>query len=197
MRILTVFIFLFAASFGAEILATESSPAKLFGRAQVDGYSVGLDESDWIWLRQKKRLVLGLSQPDYAPFEITANAQGLEGITADFAGLIGQLLHMEIDVRVFSSRGEVVRALKNGDVDLLGTANGFEVNDPDLVESNPYAEDQPVLVTRVGDTEVLSSGLEGKKVTMLYHYLSPEIVSKFYPEAHIQLHPSLLSAWQP
>ncbi|XVE24973.1 transporter substrate-binding domain-containing protein [Pseudomonas plecoglossicida] len=194
MRILTVFIFLFAASFGAEILATESSPAKLFGRAQVDGYSVGLDESDWIWLRQKKRLVLGLSQPDYAPFEITANAQGLEGITADFAGLIGQLLHMEIDVRVFSSRGEVVRALKNGDVDLLGTANGFEVNDPDLVESNPYAEDQPVLVTRVGDTEVLSSGLEGKKVTMLYHYLSPEIVSKFYPEAHIQLHPSLLSA---
>jgi two-component system sensor histidine kinase EvgS len=41
-----------------------------------------------------------------------------------------------------------LRALKAGQVDMLGTANGFEASDADILLSTPYAIDQPVLVTR-------------------------------------------------
>jgi two-component system sensor histidine kinase EvgS len=42
---------------------------------------------------------------------------------------------------------------------LLGTANGFEASNADIVLSMPYAVDQPVLVTREGETRSLTDGL--------------------------------------
>jgi two-component system sensor histidine kinase EvgS len=66
---------------------------------------------------------------------------------------------LPIKVQRFSSRGAAIEALKNGEVDLLGTANGFEASNADIVLSMPYAVDQPVLVTREGETRSLTDGL--------------------------------------
>ncbi|WP_395602508.1 transporter substrate-binding domain-containing protein [Pseudomonas sp. A1230] len=170
-----------------------STPLQLLGRSVVDEYSVSLDEDDWGWLRQKSRLVLGTSTPDYSPFGITSNEKDYEGLTADYAQLISQLLHVKIEVRRYDSRGEVLAALKKGEIDLLGTANGYEANDPELVISQPYADDQPTLVTRIGDNKTLPVDLAGKRVAMLYHYLPPEKVKAFYPDAKVQVFPSTLS----
>ncbi|RON84950.1 transporter substrate-binding domain-containing protein [Pseudomonas fluorescens] len=167
---------------------------QLLGRSTVDEYSVSLDEADWSWLRHRKTLLLGASAPDYAPFGITTNDNDYEGLTADYAQLIAQLLHIKVEVRRFESRTEVLAALKNGEIDLLGTANGYEAVDPDLAMSNPYADDQPTLLTRIGENQNLPVDLAGKRVAMLYHYLPPEVVKAFYPKAIIQLYPSTLSA---
>ena len=84
--------------------------------------------------------------------------------------------------------------LKSNEVDFLGTANGFEAADPQLALSQPYAEDQPTLVRRSNEAQKLAPDLAGKRVAMLYHYLPPETVRTFYPNADIQLYPSILSA---
>lgn len=166
----------------------------VLGRSTVDDYIVSLDEPDWKWLLKKRTLLLGTSAPDYPPFAITSDVGQYEGLTADYAQLIAQLLHVDIDVRRYQTRAEAIAALKSGEIDMLGTANGFEMADPELAMSEGYADDQPTLVSRVGDSQSLPADLAGKRVAMLYHYLPPEKVKTFYPKASVQLYPSTLSA---
>ncbi|MHC8318556.1 transporter substrate-binding domain-containing protein [Pseudomonas sp. LB3P31] len=167
---------------------------RVLGRSQVDGYQVALDEPDRQWLRDKGVLVLGASAPDYPPFGITGTGRDYEGLTADYAALLAELLQVRIEVRRYPSRADVVHAVKQGEVDLLGTSNDFEAADPQLIMSSAYAEDQPTLVTRIGDSQNATPDLAGKQVAMLYHYLPPEAVTKHFPNARLQLYPSTLSA---
>ncbi|WP_307988406.1 ATP-binding protein, partial [uncultured Pseudomonas sp.] len=60
--------------------------------------------------------------------------------------------------------------------------------------SIPYAIDQPVLVTREGETRSLSQGLAGLRLSMVYHYLPQEEVKALYPQAIIQSYPSYQNA---
>jgi two-component system sensor histidine kinase EvgS len=170
------------------------NPMAVIGRSEVGDLQVGLSNADWSWLRQKDTLRFGASEPDYPPFDISGNGRDFEGLTADYAALLGGLLHIKVEVRRYDSRAEVIEALKNGEVDLLTAANGYEAADPDLVLSQPYAEDHPVLVTRSGDAGGLDPDLAGKQVAMLYHYLPPDAVKALYPDAQLRLYPSALSA---
>ncbi len=167
---------------------------QVLGRSDVGDYSVSLDSADWAWLRGKGTLLLGASAPDYAPFSITGNGRDYEGLTADYAQLLGQLLHVQIEVRRYPSRTESLQALRGAEIDLLGTANGFEAAEPGLAMSQAYADDLPTLVARVDDSQDLPADLAGKRVAMLYHYLPPDTVKAFYPDATLQLYPSTLSA---
>ncbi|KAB0558141.1 transporter substrate-binding domain-containing protein, partial [Pseudomonas palleroniana] len=163
---------------------------QVLGRSNVSDYSVSLDDADWTWLRQKGPLQLGASAPDYAPFSITGNGRDYEGLTADYAQLLGQLLHVKVQVQRYPSRAESLQALRGGEIDMLGTANGFEAADRDLAMSQAYADDLPTLVARIDDSQDLPTDLAGKRVAMLYHYLPPETVEAFYPEASLRLFPS-------
>lgn len=165
----------------------------LFGHSILETRAVGLQEADWRWLRERRRLLMGVSGPDYAPFELTSNDE-LEGITADYAALIADALGITVEVRRYDNRDEVIAALKRGEVDFLGSANGYEAADPQLLLSRSYAIDQPTLVTRTGDSQTLSADLAGKRVAMLYHYMQPDAVQAFYPHARLQLFPSTFEA---
>ncbi|MEB0047325.1 MULTISPECIES: transporter substrate-binding domain-containing protein [unclassified Pseudomonas] len=176
-------------------VAAAADSLRLIGRSKIEESGPKLDESDWRWLRQKGTLRLGYSRPDYPPFDIVSNVtSSLEGISADFAVLMSDLLRVKIEVRRYDSRAEVIQALKSNEVDLLGTANGYEASDPGLELSVPYAEDQPTLVTRSSETQKLAPDLAGKRVSMLYHYLPVETVQAYYPKAEIKVYPSIISA---
>lgn len=166
----------------------------LLGHSSFDAPQVHLKEPDWRWLRERRTLVMGVSAPDYAPFDLTNNNDELEGITADYAALIAQMLNVTIQVQRYEHRDDVIAALKRGEVDFLGTANGYEAADRQLKLSRSYANDQPTLVTRVGDSQALSAELEGKRLAMLYHYMQPEVVAAYYANASLQLYPSTFEA---
>ncbi|MCU1751624.1 transporter substrate-binding domain-containing protein [Pseudomonas sp. 6D_7.1_Bac1] len=189
-----VVLTVFSSFWSLDSFAAKPQLLKLQGRSAVDGYQVELEEADWRWLREQGSLRLGASAPDYAPFEVTINHKFLEGITADFAVLLSQLLHIKVEVKRYPSRGAVITALKQGNVDLLGSANDFEAADPQLLMSRAYAEDAPALVAREGDSARLPADLSGLRVAMLDHYLRPEAVEAVYPMARLQLYPSTLSA---
>ena len=172
----------------------EPRALRLLGHSHIDTPEVTLDEADWRWLRERRTLLMGVSAPDYAPFDLTNNNDELEGITADFAELVGQALHISIEVRRYDTRDEVIEALKQGAVDFLGSANGYEAADPQLILSRSYANDQPTLVTRTDESQVVSDDLAGKRVAMLYHYMQPDVVQAFYPDAQLQLFASTFEA---
>ncbi|WP_460136925.1 transporter substrate-binding domain-containing protein [Pseudomonas sp. S1_E04] len=172
----------------------EPRTLRLLGHSTLERPSVVLDEADWRWLRERRTLVMGVSAPDYAPFDLTNNNDELEGITADYTALIAQALNVTIEVRRYDTRDEVIEALKTGAVDFLGSANGYEAADPQLVLSHSYANDQPTLLTRRDDSHALSTDLAGKRVAMLYHYMQPAAVQAFYPHAQLLLFASTFEA---
>ncbi|WP_017255409.1 transporter substrate-binding domain-containing protein [Pseudomonas tolaasii] len=178
----------------AAVALDEPHPLKLLGHSSFKGLSVELGDADWHWLRGRRVLLMGISAPDYGPFELTNNNDELEGISADYAQLLAQALNIAVEVRRYDTRDEVIEALKGGHVDLVGSANGFEAADPQLVLSRSYANDQPVLVTRTGDSQSLTDDLAGKRVAMLYHYMPPDVVRAFYPNAKVELFPSIFEA---
>jgi two-component system sensor histidine kinase EvgS len=165
---------------------------QVLSRTGLENVQLRLDEQDRQWLRLHPVLRMGISGPDYPPFEITRNQQELEGLTADYADLLAQLLGVRIEVRRFANRDGVMAALKRGDLDLLGTSNSFEAADPDFILSRPYAEDQPMLVTRL--EERLPSDLAGKRLAMVEDYLPLASVQAFYPQASVQRYPSAMDA---
>jgi len=177
----------------AAMALEEPNKLRLLGHSTLVDPSVVLDEADWRWLRERRTLSMGVSAPDYAPFDLS-NSDELEGITADFATLVAQALNITIDVKRYDTRDEVIEALKAGAVDFVGSANGFEAADPELVLSRSYANDQPALVTRAGENQALKADLAGKRLAMLYHYMQPKAVEAFYPDAQLHLFASTFEA---
>ncbi len=174
--------------------ASETAPYTLLGRSTVEPARLSLTPLQRRWLRDRQVLVLGTSAPDYPPFDITAGGRDYQGLTADYASLIGAALNLPIKVQRFASRQEAVDALMQGQIDLLGSANGFEAANQQVILSRPYAVDQPVLVTREDEKRPLDTGLEGMRLSMLYHYLPMDEVRAAYPKATLLSYPSYQNA---
>lgn len=150
---LTYYLYLLAglllcAPVFAELPKPESFP--LLSRSGTYHMEVPLDKQQRYWLHEKRELQLGASAPDYPPFDMTVSGQDFEGLTADYAGILAKALNVSIKVKRFASRDAAIQALEDGSIDVLGTSNGFEAANQNLLLSAPYAIDQPVLVTREG-----------------------------------------------
>ena len=128
---------------------------------------IKLDEAHRAWLKTRKELVLGTSAPDYPPFDLSASGRDYEGLTADYADILARATGLSMRVLRFASREAAMAALKDGQIDMLGTANGFEARDPDIALSTPYAVDQPVLVTRTNESRSLNEDLKGLRLSMV------------------------------
>lgn len=175
-------------------IPVQAETYSLLGRARAGHMELSLDKAQWEWVRNKGELVLGTSAPDYPPFDLTLTGRDYEGFTADYAGIISKALDLPIKVQRFKSRDAAISALVTGEIDLLGSANGFEAMDGKIRLSTPYAVDQPVLVTRIGETRSLTNGLADMRLSMVYHYLPPDEVQAIYPKASLKTYPSFQSA---
>ncbi|KAF1003069.1 MAG: Virulence sensor protein BvgS [Pseudomonas sp.] len=174
--------------------ALEGHELRLWGRSTAADYRVALSADEQQWLQQRGTLRLGVTVPDYPPFEIVSNERDFDGLTADYARLLGELLKLPVQVRVFERRADAMAALKRHDIDLLGTANDFEVQDPHFVLSLPYARDQSVLVTRIGEALDSDTQLADLRIAMTYDYLGSTQVQQAFPLAHLKVYPSASEA---
>ncbi|WP_443201111.1 transporter substrate-binding domain-containing protein [Pseudomonas sp. DVZ24] len=170
---------------GAGVTVDTGRTYTLLSRSAPASVQPSLTPAQRDWLAQRRELVLGTSAPDYPPFDIATGGREYQGLTADYAGLIGSALGLPVRVQRFPSRPAAVAALKSGHIDLLGSANGYEAVTQGLALSRPYAIDQPVLVTREDETRALDTGLTGMRLSMLYHYLPPGEIHANYPKAEL------------
>jgi len=181
---LLVVLLLFSSS--AQATSHEASSFTLLARSSAKpAQKLLLTDEQRQWLEGRQELILGTSTPDYPPFDITSGGRDYQGLTAEYAYMIGKALQLPVRVLRYSSRQAAVDALRNGDIDLLGSANGYEAASDGLVLSHPYAIDQPVLVTREDESQALDLGLSGLRLGMLYHYLPKQYVHNAYPNAEL------------
>ncbi|MFY1667899.1 transporter substrate-binding domain-containing protein [Pseudomonas sp. Pseu.R1] len=181
-------------SLGAQAETGATERYTLLSRSNPAHMEVTLDRVQWQWVRSKRELILGTSAPDYPPFDMTLTGRDYEGFTADYIGIVARALDLPVKVLRYDTRDQAIEALLKGDIDLLGSANGYEAAAQKIRLSSPYAVDQPVLVTRTGETRGLNDGLNGLRLSMVYHYLPPEEISTLYPKARLQTFPSFQSA---
>ncbi|MFK0312624.1 transporter substrate-binding domain-containing protein [Pseudomonas sp. NPDC090233] len=172
-------------SLGIQASEPEAKPYALLARSSTPPLQPQLSAPQRQWLQDRKQLTLGTSAPDYPPFDITSGGRDYQGITAEYANLIGKSLELPVRVLRYASRQSALQALKRGEIDLLGSANGYEASTEGLALSHPYTVDQPVLVTREDETRALNQGLDGMRLGMLYHYLPTQEVSTEYPKAQL------------
>ncbi|MCY1389745.1 Virulence sensor protein BvgS [compost metagenome] len=177
----------------AAALLADAHPV-LFGRSSLENPELALSDSDrrWLWARRSVRL--GISQPDYPPFDITGTGREYEGITADYSGLLAQLLNLRIEVHRFASRADALAALTAGKIDMLGTATALEATSHGLALSASYVEDRPLLATRSDEMPGLDPAVAGKRLAMLDNYLSPATLRQLYPHAQLLTYASTLDA---
>lgn len=110
---------------------------------------MAIAEDDWAWLRHKGHLRLGAALDETSPFNVRLDDENYEGITADVATLVGQLLGMRIKVVSFDTHADAVAALAAGKIDLLGS-HYSSAGDSSLVLSQPYARDRLAVFKRMG-----------------------------------------------
>lgn len=176
------------------LCAQEVAPRDLLGRSLSSSAPPVLSSADRQWLERKQVLRLGTSAPDYPPFDINVSQHDYEGLTADYAGLLGEQLKIPLEVLHYPSRSEAIRALQRGDIDLLGSANGFEEANTELLLSQPYADDQAIIATPLGKPRNPADQLVGARLAMVDHYLPVERIRQVYPHAILQLHTSSMAA---
>ncbi|WP_429066772.1 ATP-binding protein [Aeromonas bestiarum] len=147
-----------------------------------------LRADDWLWLRNRERLILGVPMPDNPPMDITLRSGAYEGVTADIAGMLSHLLHVEIVVKTFPSRAAAIDALKMDEIDLLSTSNAYE-EEQQLLLTDKYMPDDPAIYKNIHVKE-----RDIKTVAIPEYYLPAIDIMRYLPDFKIKTYPSRYSA---
>jgi two-component system sensor histidine kinase EvgS len=166
----------------------------LLARSADEPVRVQLSDSDWQWLRDKRTLRLGVTAPDYAPFDITGSGTDLEGITADVVGIVADSLNVRIEVRRYPDRDAAMAALSRGDIDLLSRATGYEAARPGIALSVPYFSNQPVIIGPESTRLENSGQLVGKRIAVVTDYYPADDRDRYLAGATVQSYQSVRRA---
>ncbi|WP_277761959.1 transporter substrate-binding domain-containing protein [Pseudomonas sp. A34-9] len=172
------------------LLAAEPRTLQVFGRSECKDLQLNLSNEEWGWLRQKRSLVLGAGQPDFPPYVMTYSGSRYEGIAADIACIVSHALHVEISVKAYPDRRSAMAALINGEIDLLGSSNSYEIADGSMVLSQPYVHDLPAIFVRGDDRRPMPANFAGLRIAVADDYLPLNQLHTLYPNAEFVLFPS-------
>lgn len=114
--------------------------------------------------------VAGLS-----PYDIyLKEEEQYKGISADYLYIIKSLLDIDVDLVAYNTRQDAILAIKNGEIDLLTTSNGYELK-YGLTLSSPYKKSVPAIFTNSKTKSRL------KNIGMYNEYLPSEKIRKKLP----------------
>lgn len=162
------------------LLAHESKYTEyhLIGYPEKTNLPFLLSSEDINTLKDYRVLNVGISAPDYPPFDMTVNGEQeiYKGISADYIHIIADMLNVDVNIKRYMSREKVITAALNGEVDLVTTANKFEQMHG-LILSTPYTIDKPSVFRNAN----LGAHEQIKSMSMAYEYLPDEAITDIYP----------------
>lgn len=166
----------------------DSDTFLLKGHPNLEAESTALTKSEEEYLRKFKIIRIAITEPNFHPYDIAdKESQYYQGISADFLQLIKDSLHTQVEIIRFKVREDAINAVKNGDVDLLTTANSYEEYNG-LKLSIPYISDRPALFKNT------SLNAEVKTISMAYDYLADKVVKEYFPNKTIINYPTKQAA---
>ena len=154
-----------------------------------------LSAPDRQWLDQRGALRVGVAAADYEPLDIMSDRNRYEGISADYLSLVASKLNAKVEVVGFAKPADALRALTDGEIDIITSANSFERGNQALRFSKGYLSDRSVVVAR-GQGRGITPGLADSNVVVLEGYTDHRILQEAYPDARIIFAPNLTSAME-
>ncbi len=174
--------------------ALQAQQLQLFSRstATVQVEQTGAEQQ---WLMAKKQLVFGALDDEHPPFALKTNGKDFEGITADYLGLISSALAKPVEIRSFATKAELIAAVRAGTIDFYSYARMNELDVADIVATEPYADDIPVLVTTTHQQSVAKLKTKHKsRLAFSKHYLTVERLQQSFPDAEVVPYNNLTQA---
>ncbi|MGE8062242.1 transporter substrate-binding domain-containing protein [Pseudomonas sp. NPDC089547] len=164
---------------------------QLYTRGVEAGAPASLAVADLRWLWEKRQLNLGVIGRDNPPFDMLGTGHAYEGISAEYASLLGEKLGLEVRLKVFDTYSAAFAALRAGAVDMVSSVSAEQAQAADLHVSTPYIIDQPLLLA---SERGVSGGSEGTRLLMVDGYRPLPLLQREHPNARILLHPTPYSA---
>jgi len=146
-----------------------------------------IPDEDWLWLRQKAELKLGISKTESPPFSFKVNDGTYEGISADAASLISKLLGVQVEVVAFSTSQQAIQALQSGTIDVFDS-HGYDVVGADVKLSTAYVQDHLAAFVRNTEYRYLPDDFSQLTIAIPAEYRM-ELESRF-PHAHFSIFPN-------
>lgn len=166
----------------------DSDTFLLKGHPNLEAERTVLTQAEEEYLRNIQIIKIAITEPNFHPYDIIdEESHYYQGISADFLQLIKESLHTQVKIVRFKVREDAINAVKNGDVDLLTTANNYEEYNG-LKLSIPYISDRPALFKNV----ILNT--EVKTISMAYDYLADRDVKEYFPDKTIINYPTKQAA---
>lgn len=194
-KIMLCVLSLLLSALSSSLAHAEQSLSFRLASTFIDAEPLELSVADRQWLDERPALRVGVAAADYEPIDIASDRNRYQGVSADYLSLIGSKLNARMQVRGFARSEDAVSALRDGMIDIITSANGFERGFNELRLSAGYMSDRSVVVGR-GTGRGLTHELHGKKVVVLDGYTDRRAVQVAYPQSEIIIAPSLFSAME-
>lgn len=185
-RAASVFVALLSLLASSALAAADTvRDVTLLARANFPNAALELGKGDGDWVRSKSTLVMGVASPSFMPLEMFSGNDCYEGITADVFGAIGEMLDVELRVVRYPDRAAALRALEHGAVDMVGSANNYELTGHAVRLTQRYVEDTPVLYVRKAERRRMPLAFTGMRIAVAEDYLPQVQLRELYPDAII------------
>ncbi|POA89893.1 hybrid sensor histidine kinase/response regulator [Pseudomonas protegens] len=157
----------------------------LASKLHIDHHEMEASPEDWLWLRHKSELKVGVSASESAPFSIKTAENQYEGISADTTNLISQLLGVPLKVVPFANDEEAEQALIAGTIDLISGNHG-QASPLDLIFSKPYTQDRLAVFKRRSESRHSPANLAGLSVAVTREHINE--LQQLYPRANFKVY---------
>lgn len=170
-----ILLFLFSGS----VFAADNA-LQLLARSNIVLEDPGLSVTQWRWVREHRKLRLAVWLPMSPPYDITTGLSDYGGINADFIGIIGTNLNVEVEVLRYDSYDAALAALVKGEADVMAQAGGSQ-RMSGLVLSQPYSKNRPVEVSNMD-----APRLQGEQSIAICPQYDRQAVLAHYPSARLE-----------
>ncbi|SFY22221.1 two-component system, NarL family, sensor histidine kinase EvgS [Pseudomonas sp. NFR02] len=148
----------------ADVLAAPTA-LQLIVRTSVTPVVAELSPATQDWLDDHRLIRVAVWGADpYPPFDLQYQADGFEGISADYLGVLSQSLHIPLAIYRFASQEEAEQALLQGQVDMLALYTVDAHTRPDILNSVPYVLNHSVILKRPNESLDTSGDLAGRRL---------------------------------
>ena len=145
-----------------------------------------LTEAQSEWIKNKRRLVVGIQSVDTPPYGMRTLSSEYEGLSADFLSQVAGLLGMSVELVSFQNDEQIWQALSSGKIDLISSVTASLVSN-NFVASTAFAWEQPVIAVKSKDSRESSAELNGLRIAMAADYLPLSAITRAYPQSQVQI----------
>ncbi|EGM76993.1 signal transduction histidine kinase [Rheinheimera sp. A13L] len=155
----------------------------IFSRSNTENIRITLSEHETEWRSQRQQVVFGALSFEHPPFMMRANSSEFEGLTADYLGLMSHALNIDIKIKTFSNKQQLIDALINNDIDFFSYAGLSDLGIDAIAASDAYADDIPVLLSSAEESTVAAKDV---RLSFSVHYVHAEKLKEVFPNAQLK-----------